>query len=217
MNPGYVLVCARFIEVQHKPGFQLLAGVIHYLDSSPRALARGLHASLPALCVRGEGGNECQPVRVQYEMHAGIVDQSCLVNVDIEAVIRLHLKGGLHTGHRERSLGGVAAEGLLIVGPDFGKTALGVLIFLGVVVRRNPDSLVVSGHCKFGKFILDAEICHASLLREFVAEAESVIEKSEADGHPSAGCCLQKIDGQFVVIIAYFGFLAPYRSPGLVE
>ena len=89
----------------------MLAGIVHYLDGPPRALARGLHASLPALGVRSEGGNECQPVRVQYEMHAGIVDQSCLVNVDIEAVIRLHLKGGLHTGLGENCLGKVVADG----------------------------------------------------------------------------------------------------------
>ena len=34
----------------------------------------------------------------ELEMHCGIVLTGCLMDIDIQAVVALHLEGGLHTG-----------------------------------------------------------------------------------------------------------------------
>ena len=44
----------------------------------------------------------------EFEMHRGIVLTGRLMDIDIQAVVALHLERGLHTGGREHSHRGVA-------------------------------------------------------------------------------------------------------------
>ena len=66
-----------------------------------------------------------------------------------------------------------------------------------------------------------------NFLRELVAEAESVVVEAEADNHYCGlvdtlafvveVVVLHQRDGEFVVVVADVGFLAPYGMPGFVE
>ena len=45
-------------------------------------------------------------------MHAGIVDESGLVDVYVQSLVRAELEGGLHAVYGERGLGIIAGESL---------------------------------------------------------------------------------------------------------
>ena len=91
------------------------------------------------------------------------------MNIDIEAFGGLHLEGCLDACVRERSLRGIRSDCLFHVAADLGKLALGVVVFLGVVVPGNPPGCVVTGHCKLGVLLLYDEIGQPSLEGELVA------------------------------------------------
>ena len=101
-------------------------------------------------------------------------------------------------------------------GADAAKTGFGIFIFLGVEVARNPPSRVVAGHRKLGEFLLDDEIIEFLFAREFIAEAQAVVEEAEAEVHPALSAILLKFHEQLVVIVAYALLLTPYRVPDLI-
>ena len=65
--------------------------------------------------------------------------------------------------------------------------------------------------------VLDEEVVEFLLLWELIAQAHSVVVDAEADGDMPLGGILQQVDGQFVVMVADGGRLAPHGFPGLVE
>ena len=156
-------------------------------------------------------------VAVYEQVHAGIVHEGCFVDVDVEAVVGLHLERGLHAAGAEEGLGAVAHHLLLEVLADFGEAAFAVLIFLGVVVAGNPPAEVVAGHRELGELLLDHEIGQGLAGGELVAEAETVVEEAEAHVHELVAVGLAQFHEQFVVVVAYLGLLSPHGLPHLVE
>ena len=76
---------------------------------------------------------------------------------------------------------------------------------------------MVAGHGKLRVFLLDNEIVELFLLRELVAEAQTIVEQPEANDNLTFVLRLVEGHGQLVVVVAYLALFAPNRSPGLVE
>ena len=184
MNPRNVIIGTRLIEIQHEPGLQLFTSIVHHLNRPPRALARSLETAAPALGVRRKFRAESQCRRVQIEVHARVIHQCSLMDIHIEPLVGLHLQGSLHARHRERRLRRIAAKRTLHHGFDFAQPGHGILILLSIVIAWNPERRVIAAHGEFRQFILDYEISHILLFRELITETETIIEKTEAYGHP---------------------------------
>lgn len=180
-------------------------------------MAGCLHVALPASGIGGEVRHEGERGGVELEMHAGVVDEGCFVEVDIEAVIGAHLQGGLHAGLRERCLRGVGGDGLGHESLNLGEARLHVVVLLGVIVAGYPEGHVVACEGKLGELFLDDEVGEAALLGELIAEAEAVVVEAEADVHEVAGALLFHTYEEFVVVVADGRLLAPYGVPGLIK
>ena len=154
---------------------------------------------------------------VHEQVHAGVVDERSLMDVDIESVIGLHLERGLHSAGAEEGLRAVAYHLLLEILADFGETAFAVLVFLGVVVARNPPAEMVAGHRELGELLLDHEIGQRLARGELVAESESVVEEPETDVHELVASGLAQFHEKLVVVVAYLGFLSPDGLPYFIE
>ena len=151
MNPGGgVGNGAGLVQIQNEPGSQHLTGVVHGHHGAPRALARSLHAALPALGIRGKPGGEGAGARVVVKAGRRIVQHRGLVNVDVEAVVGTHLQRGLHAGGREHLLRGVVVHDIAHPGLYLAEPAHGVAVLLGIVVSGDPARRVVAGHAELG-------------------------------------------------------------------
>ena len=76
---------------------------------------------------------------------------------------------------------------------------------------------MVSCESELGKLFLDDEIAELLLVRELVAETETVVVKTETDRHLPLCRRLDEVHEKLVVIVADLSFLSPYRFPCLVE
>ena len=75
---------------------------------------------------------------------------------------------------------------------------------------------MITRHGKLGHLLLNQEVVQVFLLRELIAEADTIVVYAEAD-NDGAGGILLKRNSQFVVVVTDgFGF-APYRFPCLIE
>ena len=230
MNPRRIVKDAGVVEVEHQSRGQHVGGTLADHDRAPWCLARSLHAPLHALGIGGEPGAEHHAAVVEVEVGGRIVKHGGLMDVDIESFVRLHLQCRLHTCRREGCEGPSAA-----FVRDVGELAylrelrLGGIELLGAVVAGNPPRRMVAGHGKLAELFLDHEVGQRVVLRELIAEAQSVVVQPEADEHhvgilaPLAagkewrlGRFLQ-LDEQLVVVVAYLCLFAPDGFPCLVE
>ena len=217
LDPGSIFQLARLVEVEDELGGQDVAGIVAHHHRAPGATTRGLQVSLVALRVGCQPGLEHQVLVVQVEVHARVVHQGGLVQVDVKAVVGLQLQGGLHSRGRKGGLGHVAGIGTLHQTADFGQAALGVVIFLRVVVSGNPPGGMVARHGKLRMFLLDDKVHQVLLPGELVAQAHAVVVDAEADVHIAVRLGLTKLHQQFVIVVADVLHLAPDRLPGLVK
>ena len=139
------------------------------------------------------------------------------MDIDIQSVVGLHLQSRLHSGRRKRSLGRVRRNSRRHQTADFGKAGLHIVILLGIIVTRYPESRMVSGHRELRHFFLDNEIFQILLLRKFVPETETFIVQTETDDHDAVCPCLSQGHGHLVAMISYGRFLAPDRLPNFVK
>ena len=139
------------------------------------------------------------------------------MQVDVETVLGLHLKRGLHTGLGEGGLRGVRTDGAAHVLADLRKAGLRVVVLLGVVVAGYPPRGVVAGHGKLGVLFLDDEIVQVLAQGKFVAQSETFVVETETDFHIPLLGGLVKSHEQLVVVVADGLGLTPYGLPGLVE
>ena len=98
MNPRRVFQFAWLVEVEYQVGCEHLPRIIHHHDGSPWRGIGAAYESFPAFGVRREDGFEHHPPVVECEVHGGVVDECCLVDVDVESVVGLHQQGGLCAG-----------------------------------------------------------------------------------------------------------------------
>ena len=125
---------------------------------------------------------------------------------------------------------------LLHFGAYLGNTALEIGIFLSIKVARNPPSRMISRHPELGTLFPDGKIRKILLLREFVAETQTVVVQSETHCHqhvekPLVSESPGPVDGlvhgihpllpqghrQFVIVISNQALLAPNCLPGLIK
>ena len=217
VDPADILDGTWLVEIEDKTAGKLLCGAAGHLDGSPWGIARGLHVALPALCVRGKEGTQSVGLPVDEKMHARIVHKGCLVDIHIIALVALHLEGCLDSAFAEESLGIIAPHVVHEIGFDLAQTADFIFILLGIEIPRNPPGGVVGCHGELGKLFFDNEVDKIATLREFVTEAESVVEKTETDVQKPGCFLLDEMDQKLVVMVAYRGFLSPDRRPRLVK
>ena len=222
MDPGDIVKDARIVEVEDEPGSQGFTRVIDHHHSPPRCLSGSLHPSFPAFSVRGQPGAESHRLVVKVEACGRIIDHGSLVDVDVESVVRPHLEGCLHSGRGEGLLRGVPLHLRGRERADLRKAARRVVIFLSVIVSRNPPGCVVARHSELRDLVLYDEVFEPFLLRELVAEAEAVVVEPEADDHDRLRAflvsrILLERDSQLIVVVADVAFLAPDRLPRLIE
>ena len=217
LDPGHVVVGTGLVEVERDARSEDVAGVVAHDDRSPRRGTGCLQVALVALSIGGEPGFEHQVLVVQVEVHAGVVDEGCLMQVDVEAVGGLHLQGRLHACGRELGLRGVVGDGAGHQAADFGKAGFGIVILLCIVIAWNPEGRVVARHGKLGMFFLDDEVVEVLLQGEFVAEAQAVVEEAEAEDDVTVLCLLVERHSHLVVVVADFLLFSPDGLPGLVE
>ena len=217
MDPAHVLNGTRLVEIEDKAGSKHVSGLLADLHGPPGGLARGLKPPLDTLRIRRKPGAEGHRLRLENEILCGVVHDGRLVKIDIEAVVRLHLKCRLHGIRRNEDLPGLVEDAVFLVAAGyFAQAALGVVVLLRVVVAADPPGGVVARQGEFRPFFLYLEICQRVLLREFITQPEAVVIEPEAYVHRSA-VSLQQMDQKFIVMVAYLGLLAPDRLPRFVE
>ena len=116
-------------------------------------------------------------------MHARIVEERSLMDIDVEALVSTHLERCLHAVYRERSLRVVRVDCSLHLCADFAETRLDIVILLSVIVARNPPCGMVPCESELGKLLLYHEVAEVLLVRELIAKSETVVIEAEADGY----------------------------------
>ena len=92
LDPTGVFDFTGFVQVENQIGGEDIAGIIADHDGAPRRHAWCLKMSLVALGIGCEPRLKYHVLVVEIEVHARIVDQRSLVDVDVESVGCLHLE-----------------------------------------------------------------------------------------------------------------------------
>ena len=216
-NPRNIFIGTRFIQVQSQLGSKDVACVIADNNRTPWRLAGSLHIAFVTHCIGGQPRLKNQVLVVQVQVHTRIVHQSCFMQVDVQSVCRLHLKGGLHTCRRELCLRGVACDSFLHQSAYFGKFGLHVVILLRIVVARYPKRLMVARHSKLGTFFLDNKVVQVLLQRELVTEAETVVKEAETNDDIAVLRLLIQRYGHFIIVVTDLFYFTPHRFPGFIK
>ena len=98
LNPRHIVIGARLVQVQRNAGSQYIAGVIAHNHRTPRRSARSLQIAFIAHGIRSQPRFEDKVPVVQIQVHASVIHQRRLVQVDVQPIVRLHLQSRLHTG-----------------------------------------------------------------------------------------------------------------------
>ena len=170
-----------------------------------------------ALRVRGKLYVEDHVLVIQIEVNRREVNQCSFMQVDVHTLICLEHQWSLNASLREGRLGAVLRERLFEEPTDLRETAVLVVVLLGVVVTGDPVRLVVARHSELGELALDDVEVTILAAGELIAEAEPVIEETEADSYGITVALLLERDEQFVVVVADRLDLAPDRLPSLIE
>ena len=158
LDPWSIWIFARLIQIENKARGKHLACIIHYHDGTPWSMAWGLHVSHVALCIWSKLRGKHKILVIQIEMHTRKIHQSSLMDIEINTISCLHLQWGLHTCRREDGLRSIAAHGSLQQTSDFWKLWFCIVIFLSIVITRNPPCLMVTSHGKLSTLCLYYEI-----------------------------------------------------------
>ena len=198
LEPADIAEFVGLVEIEDQAGFDQPASAIGDLDGAPRRGER--HAAYDFRRTSGRQ-HRAQPPAVAFrEIHAGVVDQRRLVDGDVNAVVGAQRNGRLRHAH-------------------FRQLRAAVEIFFAIPFeRRNPPCGRRLRDREFGQLLFDLHLVQAGLLREFVAEADAVVEHAHHYVEtPTVAIALDEARAQFVVMIADEAALAPGLFPGLVE
>src|SRR5687767_11221641 len=88
-----------------------------------------------------------------------------------------------------------------------------VIVFLSIVVSRDPEGGVIAGHRKLSSLFLNDEVGQVFLCWKLVTKTKSVIKQTKADDHPAIGPFLAERYCHLVIVIADRFLLSPYRLP----
>ena len=96
LDPRCVLNLARLVEVQDEVRGQDVAGIVADHHRAPGRRAGSLQVALVALGIGREPRLKDHRLIIEVQVHTRVVYQGCLVDVDVEAVVGLHLERGLY-------------------------------------------------------------------------------------------------------------------------
>ena len=85
MNPGHILIGTRLIQIEDQSAGKHLCSGLRNLHRAPWRIARGLHIPFPSLGIRSEKRSQGVGLLVHVEVHAGIIDESRLVDAHIQS------------------------------------------------------------------------------------------------------------------------------------
>ena len=217
LDPVGRLIGARLVEVVRQLRGEDIACITADDSRTPRGVEGCLDVPTIALRVRGKLYVEDHVLVIQIEVNRREVNQCSFVQVDVHTLICLEHQWSLNASLREGGLGAVLREGLVEEPTDLRETAVLVVVLLGVVVTGDPVRLMVARHSELGELALDDVEVTILAAGELIAEAEPVIEETEADSYGITVALLLERDEQFVVVVADRLDLAPDRLPGLIE
>ena len=95
---------------------------------------------------------------IQIQVHARIIHQCGLVQVDVNAIVGLEQERRLHARLAELLLRQVGSNAALGDAPNLAQPRTCVLIFLRVIVTANPPRQDVTRHGKLRLLLLDHKI-----------------------------------------------------------
>ena len=139
------------------------------------------------------------------------------MQVDVQTISSLHLQRSLNTGGRKRGLRRVRRNGPFHQPANFRKFGFCVIIFLRIVVARNPEGCMVASHGKLSTLLLNHEIVQVLLQRELITEAHTIVEQTEADNDVPILRLLVERHSQLIIVVTDLLYFTPYRFPSLVE
>ena len=239
--PADVLQNTRFVEVEDEARAEHVGGLFADLDGAPGADTGSLQTAHIACGVGREVHLQRKSGVVEVKVHRRVVKHGGLVDVDIKAVVGLHLQGCLEAGLRETLPGPAAAFlRLPIEAAHLREATLGVVELLRVVVAGDPPHRVVAREAELRQLVGEPEVDQRVvyprfrvfqfgryIIRPLIAEAETVVVQAETYIHHRGlvhtfafvveVVVLLQADYHLVVVVADVGFLAPHGLPGLVE
>ena len=211
-DPGGVFNLARLVEVKDKLGCKNVAGVVAHNHRSPGSGEGELKVSGCSVAVGHEVRLEVIVLGVHVEKHHGIFRQCRFMKIYVNVVCRLEKQGRLH----DISAGTLAFSVPVIFVHRLGEIAESSFrpeIFVGVVVARDAEEGMVVSEIELRGLTLQSEIVHIVLKRQFIAEAEAVVEYSDAENHLPVRIIGLELYGQFLVVVTDFGIFAPHGFP----
>ena len=107
MDPADIVQGAGLVKVQNKAGCKHVCGRFTHHYGAPWAVARGLETTFHTLCIGGKPGTENELGVIQNQISGRIVQNFCLVDIDVQAFGGFHLKGCLYASVREAALRGI--------------------------------------------------------------------------------------------------------------
>ena len=218
LDPRSILQFTRLIQVDNQVRSQNVTSIVAHYNRTPRTGTSCLDISFCTVLVRSQVCTHQVIFRIQVQVHGRIVDQRSLVNVDVQSVVRLQHQRSLHCQVRTRRL---ACQGLIpcLVDELGNLRQLGGrnLEFIGIVIGRNPEGLVIARQLELRHFLIDGEVAQLFLHRELIAESQSVVEQTETDVQQPTGSFLFQSHKKFLMIVTDLTVLAPYRLPGSVR
>ncbi len=145
MNPACIVQRVGLIEVINQVGSQDVGGRTNH-NGTPGSGERQFNDSLGLGYAGGEPRGKGHGGVVEVEVHCGIIHEGGLMYVDVHSGIIAHEHGCLHAGGREACGRDVARLVAAVTTADFTQRSDVVLIFLRVVVARNPPCRMVARH-----------------------------------------------------------------------
>ena len=121
VDPRGILDLTGLVEIEDEVRGEDLACVIGDHDRTPRALAGRLKVAPDALCIGSQPRAEDHVLIIKVEVHRRVVHQRSLVEVDIEAIVRLELQRGLYPRLGEGGLRSIVRHLLLEERADLTK------------------------------------------------------------------------------------------------
>ena len=228
MYPADVLQGAGLVEVEDEARAQHIGGALADLDCPPGRIARRSKTTDISRGIRRQVHFEREGALVEVEVHCGEVEHGGLVDIDVEAVVGLHLQSCLQAGVGKALPRPAAGEVRIVVqAAHLGEAALGVVELLCVVVAGDPPRRVVARHAELRQLVGEPEGDQRRACRELIAETEAVVVEAEADDHRrrlvDALAFMVEVEvlherySHLVVTVADAGLLAPDGVPHFVE
>ena len=168
--------------------------------------------SFGAINIGGEMGSE-NMILFQIEMHAGVVEECRLMDIHPKTIICFEQHRCLHSGGRERSGREIGFVRILLNGTYLTQFRARIFILLRIIISGDPICRNISGHSELRLLFLYDEVIEVLLLREDIAESQTVIIETELDLDIAVFSGLGKGNEHLMIAIVDASFLAPDRLP----